>query len=499
MTETQSGLPRSALVLTGVLAATGVALVAVRIPDTLNWRWRDLAACAAVAAVIMLLEQFWVEVPHGAERENFSLTDAPFATALLLVRPSVLTFAVAAGALLGQCARRVAPLKIAFNVGQFVVGMTAAEVVYGALKGGIVTGVHAWLAAIASMAVYFVVNVTVVALVIALVQGEPIRAVLFSSLGLSVLHWAGNVALGVLAAVIWKAAPGAIALLVIPLALSYLAYRSWIRGIQVRERMEEMAAAAKLITAEGDLAARIPAVAPSEPAAELAATLNRMLDRIESAFLRERRFLGEASHELKTPITICRGYLEVLRPDAPRSEVSEAIDVAIDELGRMGRIVDDVTMLVRSEDPASLRREDVALDRLLDEVAAKAALLVDHRLRVSIPEVSATVRLDPQRLTQALINLVQNAAVHGPDGGKIGLHLRRGPDTWRFEVSDEGPGLPEGEEDNVFRPFHRLDASRPGSGLGLAIVRGIAEAHGGGAGVHNRPGEGLIFWIEVPA
>jgi signal transduction histidine kinase len=499
MTETRRGLPRSALVLTGGVAATGLALAAIRIPDALHWRWRDLAACAAVAVVIVLLEQFWIELPHGAERENFSLTDAPFATAVLLVRPSVLTLAVVAGALLGQSVRRVAPLKIAFNVGQFVVGVTAAEVVFGALKGDNGTGVHAWLAAIVSMAVYFVVNVTVVALVIALVQHEPIRVVLFSSLGLSILHWAGNVALGLLAAVVWKAAPGAIALLAIPLALSYLAYRSWIHGMQERARMEEMAAAAGLITAEGDLTARIPAVAANEPAAELAATLNRMLDRIESAFLRERRFMSEASHELKTPITICRGYLEVLPPDAPRDEVIEAIDVAVDELSRMGRIVDDVTMLVRSEDPASLRREDVALDQLLDEVAAKAAPLVDDRLRVSMPAVSSTVRLDPQRLTQALINLVQNAAVHGPDGGKIDLQLREGPNSWRFEVSDQGPGLPKGEEDNVFRPFHRLDASRPGSGLGLAIVRGIAEAHGGGAGVQNRPGEGVTFWIEVPA
>jgi signal transduction histidine kinase len=499
MTEPRRGLPRAALVLTGVVAVAGAALVAIRLPAALHWTTRDLAACAALAALIVLLEQFWIEIPHGTERENFSLTDAPFAAALLLARPSVLTLAVAIGALLGEFIRRVDPLKIAFNVGQFVVGVTAAEVVFAAVKSGSGLGVDAWLAAVAGMTVYFLVNVTIVALVIAIVQGEPFRSVLFSSLGLSVLHWSGNVAIGILAAVVFNAERGALALLAIPLALSYLAYRSWIRGIHERSRMDEMATTAAQITAEGDLAARIPAVDPNEPSAHLAATLNRMLDRLEFAFLRERRFMSEASHELKTPITICRGYLEVLSPDAPPQELAEAIDVLIDELSRMGRIVDDVTMLVRSDDPAFLRLEDVALDRFLDEVAAKAAPLLDHRLRHSAPPPRATVRMDPQRLTQALINLIQNAAVHTSTGSLVDLCAREVSGAWRFEVTDQGAGVPVGEEDSVFRPFHRLDATRPGSGLGLAIVRGIAEAHGGRAGVDNRPSQGATFWIEVPA
>jgi signal transduction histidine kinase len=499
MTVPRRGLPRSALVLTGVVAVASAGLVAIRVPAVPRWTGSDLAAWAALAIIIVLLEQFWIEIPHGTERENFSLTDAPFAAALMLVRPSVLTLAVAVGAILGESIRRIEPLKIAFNVGQFVVGVTAAQLVFGAVKGGSGLGVKTWLAAVAGMAVYFLVNVTIVALVIAIVQGEPFRTVLFSSLGLSVLHWSGNVAIGVLAAVVFKAQPGALALLAIPLALSYFAYRSWIRGIKERSRMDEMATAAAEITAEGDLTARIPAVNPDEPSAHLAATLNRMLDRLESAFLRERRFMSEASHELKTPITICRGYLEVLRPDAPPQELTEAIDVLVDELSRMGRIVDDVTTLVRSDDPSYLQFEEVALERFLDEVAAKAAPLLDRRLRLAAPPSRASVRIDPQRLTQALINLIQNAAVHGPAASPVDLRARELSGAWRFEVSDHGAGVPAGEEDSVFRPFHRLDATRPGSGLGLAIVRGIAEAHGGRAGVENRPAEGATFWIEVPA
>jgi signal transduction histidine kinase len=474
----------------------------VRIPSALHWSWRDLVGWAALAAAIAALEQFWIEIPHGEERENFSLTDAPFAAALVLARPSVLTLAIAAGAIVGQLVRGVAPLKIAFNAGQFLLGMTAAVTLYHALAGSERPGGQGdlWLAAaVAAMGLYFLVNVSIVALVISLVQGESFRSVLSGSLGLSVLHWAGNVALGLLAATLWETQAEATLLLAIPLALSYLAYRSWIRGLRERARMDEMAAAAAAIADAGDLAKRIPTVGPDEPVAFLAATLNRMLDRLEGAFERERRFLSEASHELRTPITICRGYLEVLRPDATQHEIGEAMDVVLDELNRMGRIVDDITTVVRSEDPQFLRREQVPLEAFLAEVAAKAAPLVNGRLRLS-PHDGGTARLhvDPQRLTQALINLLHNAAVHGGSDGPIDLQVRAQEAGWRFSVSDRGPGLPPGEEENIFRPFRRGASSAPGTGLGLAIVRGIAEAHGGSAGVENRPGRGATFWIVVP-
>jgi signal transduction histidine kinase len=223
-----------------------------------------------------------------------------------------------------------------------------------------------------------------------------------------------------------------------------------------------------------------------------------MLERLEAAVRRERRFMSEASHELRTPITISRGYLEVLRPDAPAHEIRETVHVVVDELSRMGRIVDDITTLMRSEDPTFLRREEVQLDRFLDDVAMKAAPLVDGRLRLLPPQEGLAARIDPQRLTQALINLLQNAVVHTRGDGPIDLGVRVKRDVWRFEVADRGGGLPAGEEESVFRPFHRAGATVPGSGLGLAIVRGIAEAHGGAAGVDNRPGAGATFWIEVP-
>ena len=108
------------------------------------------------------------------------------------------------------------------------------------------------------------------------------------------------------------------------------------------------------------------------------------------------------------------------------------------------------------------------------------------------------MRADPQRLSQALINLLQNAALHAPGAEPVELRVVGRPGEWRFEVADRGGGIPPGEEERLFRPFNRASRA-PGSGLGLAIVRGIAEAHGGRAGVDNRPGEGATFWITVPA
>jgi len=277
MSATRSGLPPSARRLIATVACGGAVIAAVRVPEAFRWSGNDVIAWATLALAIAVLEQFWIEIPHGEERENFSLTDAPFAASLLLVRPSVLTLAIAAGAIAGQSARRIAPLKIAFNVGQFLIGMTAAEAVFAALHGGSRSGVGAWLSAIAGMGVYFLLNVGIVALVIALVQGEPFERVLLSSVGLSVLHWAGNVALGILAAVVFQTHPQALPLLGIPLGLSYLAYRSWIRSEQERSRMDEMAAAAASIAAGGALTGRIPPVAGDERVASLATTLNRML------------------------------------------------------------------------------------------------------------------------------------------------------------------------------------------------------------------------------
>jgi two-component system, OmpR family, sensor kinase len=262
--------------------------------------------------------------------------------------------------------------------------------------------------------------------------------------------------------------------------------------------LKEIAATADAISREGDLLRTIPESGRQDEVGVLAASFNRMLVRLDAAFRRERRFLSEASHELRTPITICRGHLEVLGPNPDPEELRESIDIVIDELGRLGRIVEEMTTLARVDDPEFLRPREIALDDFMEEVGVKAETLLDGRLTVERPQSGSMVRADPQRLTQALLNLLNNAAVHGDNGARVELRVVAETDVWKFEVADEAGGLPEGQEQNVFRPFHRGKTRAVGRGLGLAIVLGIAEAHRGSAGVENRPGKGATFWVRVP-
>lgn len=235
------------------------------------------------------------------------------------------------------------------------------------------------------------------------------------------------------------------------------------------------------------------------------------LSRTEEALLEEREmarglrelddmkttFMSAVSHELRTPITICRGHLEVLGEDPSPLEVRDAVHVVLDELDRMARLVEDITMVVRQDDSAFLRREVVDAAELLTGVARKVSPFLDGRLRVRQGPEGARMDADPHRLEQALVNLLHNAAVHTPDGTPVELRLVARRRAWRFEVADRGPGLVPGDEEQVFRQFWHGPKSK-GSGLGLSVVRSIARAHGGDAGVVNRPGEGATFWLSIP-
>jgi two-component system, OmpR family, sensor kinase len=231
---------------------------------------------------------------------------------------------------------------------------------------------------------------------------------------------------------------------------------------------------------------------------ELALALER--DRAEQ--LREldelkNRFLSAVSHELRTPITICRGHLEVLEDGADAREVRAVKAMCVSELALLGRLVEDLTSLAWADDQALLKVESMPLDGFLHDMAAKADAILGDRVRVVSGIGGATLRADPQRLAQALVNLLQNAADHAKGDGPVCLRVEAGPASWRFEVADDGGGLPPGDEQVVFEPFN-TGSSRGGMGLGLSIVRGIARAHNGEAGVVNRPGRGVTFWVRIP-
>lgn len=235
------------------------------------------------------------------------------------------------------------------------------------------------------------------------------------------------------------------------------------------------------------------------------------LEQIELAWARERdradqlreldelkdRFLSAVSHELRTPITICRGHLEVLRDGAGDQEVRAVKAMVVDELALLGRLVDDLTALAWADDRAMVKAESLPLGGFLDGIKDKAEAILGSRVRVESGAGDATLHADPQRLTQALVNLLQNAADHANGGTPVLLCVQAEPASWRFEVADEGGGLPPGDEQAVFEPFS-TGSSRGGTGLGLSIVEGIARAHGGECGVVNRPGRGATFWIRIP-
>jgi signal transduction histidine kinase len=424
------------------------------------------------------------------------MTDAVWIGAIFFVRPSVIVVALGAGALIGQALQPWASVKVAFNVATDLLAISAAVTVFVALGSPSAPEATGWPAALAAVAAFQAVNSLLMGAIIALTERRSFFEV--AVVPPDVASWTGNVALGILGAVLWSAEPASLPLLLVPVVLTHLAYQGWLRSARERDRMREMAHTAGLISRSGDLSKRVSERDERDAAGVLASTLNRMLERLEAAFKRERLFIRETSHELLTPITICRGHLEMLELEPDRFELGPTLELVMDELDRMGRIVDDMSTLAYMEDPAALRVAEVRIDRLLDDVAAKSRQLLNGRLHVVPAESSAAVAADPQRLTQALINLLKNACEHASADTPIELKaVEANGGGWRFEVTDRGGGLDPHDEHRVFDPFVAGPESE-GSGLGLAIVRSVARAHGGSAGVDNDPGTGATFWVRLP-
>jgi PAS domain S-box-containing protein len=232
--------------------ALGAAGAAVRASDVHRWSDRDALAFFALVLAICVAEQVSIPLRHRTETVNFALTDGLWAAALPLVRPSVLTLAIAGGVLLGQSMRRWSWYKVAFNVGQFLVGITVAELVFTAFHAGSPLEPRAWLAVVTSMAAYFVVNACMVTLVVSHVEGKGFLEVLRPPFVANLMHWAGNTTLGILGAVLWRTAPVSLPLLAIPVGLSFLAYRQWIRTVRERNQMRDLYEAGRTLAGRLD-------------------------------------------------------------------------------------------------------------------------------------------------------------------------------------------------------------------------------------------------------
>jgi two-component system OmpR family sensor kinase len=246
-----------------------------------------------------------------------------------------------------------------------------------------------------------------------------------------------------------------------------------------------------------DLTRRIE-VHGDDELAELSHTFNAMLDRLEIAFSSQRDLIRDVSHELRTPITIVRGHLELIGDDP--AERRETLELVTDELDRMARLVDDLLILARAERPDFLQPEPLRLADFTHEVYAKATSLGDRRWTLHLQR-DGSIDADPQRLTQALVNLADNAVKQTEDGAEIEIGADVDDGWARFWVADGGPGLAEADREEIFARFARGESGQgyAGTGLGLAIVKAVAEAHGGRAEVDSDPGAGARFVVWIPS
>jgi signal transduction histidine kinase len=254
---------------------------------------------------------------------------------------------------------------------------------------------------------------------------------------------------------------------------------------------------------EGDLSPRMELAGRHDEVRVLARSFDQMLDRLEEAFARQSAFLADASHELRTPLTILSGQLEVLAMDEhpAAEEVRHVERVARAEIDRMKRLVEDLLVLAHADDAGFVRAAPIDLAELLQEVIVGMRPTADRRWELGHTPL-LVVDADPDRITQALRNLLRNAVVHTEPGGLIRLGAEEHGDRVELIVDDDGPGVPEADRRRIFDRFARLDAARGrdggGAGLGLAIVRAIAEAHGGDVKVQRSPEGGARFVLGIP-
>jgi two-component system, OmpR family, sensor kinase len=248
---------------------------------------------------------------------------------------------------------------------------------------------------------------------------------------------------------------------------------------------------------DSDRSRRLPETGNDDITA-LTRTFNRMLDRLEAAFVGQRRFLDDAGHELKTPLTVLRGHLELLDVGSPE-EIAATRELLLNEIDRMSRLVGELILLAKSDRPDFVTRRPVDLTGLTVDTLAKARGLADRTWTLD-ETASVTVPVDEQRLTQALLQLCDNAVKHTSAGDVVALGSSYDGASARLWVRDTGPGVPPEDREQIFERFGRsaVPDDDEGFGLGLSIVRAIAHAHGGTVSLEEAQPHGARFVITLP-
>ncbi|MET0163173.1 MAG: HAMP domain-containing sensor histidine kinase [Microbacteriaceae bacterium] len=279
-------------------------------------------------------------------------------------------------------------------------------------------------------------------------------------------------------------------------ALAVIGLVGWFVSGRLLRPIRQLERTAARITGS-DLGERIPVVG-NDDISGLTRTMNGMFDRIDGAMTGQRQLLDDVRHELRTPITIVQGHLELLDPDEP-DDVRATRDLALDELERMARLVKDIEALARADGDDLARLEPVDLEELSAQVFAKVSVVPGRRWALQ-ERAAGTAMIDPGRITQAWLQLADNAVKYSDDGSAVTLGSRTVEGMLHCWVQDEGHGIPPEARERIFERFGRVDTGRGvgGSGLGLPIVAAIAASHGGRVELESVPGLGSRFTIVVP-
>ncbi|MFY9262630.1 MAG: HAMP domain-containing histidine kinase [Actinomycetaceae bacterium] len=251
---------------------------------------------------------------------------------------------------------------------------------------------------------------------------------------------------------------------------------------------------------EHNLDGRLPDDQPTEDLKDLATAFNSMVDRMQQAFTSQYQLLDDAGHELRTPVTIVAGHLEVMDPHDP-DDVKESRELALGELDRMKRLTNDLVLLAKTERPDFLRFGPTDIGDLTRETVIHSEQLGDRNWVLG--EVAhVVVRADEQRILQAWLQLAANAVKFSPENSTVTIssHVETSPagrELW-LSVKDEGVGISREDQKRIFDRFGRVDHAKEGAGLGLSIVSGIARAHNGRVAVESVLGKGSTFSVILP-
>lgn len=274
---------------------------------------------------------------------------------------------------------------------------------------------------------------------------------------------------------------------------------------QALHPVTHMVATARAITASRDLSRRIPDPRQQDELGTLATTFNTMLASIEQAYRAQQRFVADASHELRAPLTAIQGNLELLRrrPELPSEERIEALDEAAREADRLTRLVADLLALARADAGVGIRRDAVDLDAVVLDTFQTGRTLAKGRVLQLDPFEPVRACGDEDRLRQLVLILLDNAVKYTPSGGTVTVGLRQADDRAEMRVCDTGVGIAPDDLPHVFERFYRADPARGrdpgGTGLGLPIAQWIVAQHGGTIDIASVPGQGTQVVVHLPA